>query len=443
MTRTSEVLPAASPLAREPLLDRVRRKHLELTAVAAMSLLYACSYFHRIAVPGTIFDELQHAFSLDAAGVTALASIYLYVYAILQIPVGFLSDRIGGRRMMLAGGVLLTIGGVLFPLAQVPWHLYLARGLIGLGASTMFLAAVEQIDELFASRTFSYLIGPFTVAGLLGGLTGTLPFERAANAFGWRDVLLGVGLFTGVALIATFVCLRRLRPPVPPSGPVSLRPMWGILANRHSWPVLVGGGLTFAIYFIIQGVIGKKLLADHGGFTSAQAAAITFAMMCCALAFVGSSGLIARLTGHRRKPLILLSGSLLLLTAALGLLALSRSSGTLLAITYLLFAVCSGVGPIYVCAIKELNRPDAVALSVSMGNTTSYLVIAILSHIVGVILDAYTSGATVIGDTTVYPIRAYQTIFTLFAGLSLVVFACACLVRETNGHCIAEASRSR
>jgi uncharacterized membrane protein len=62
-----------------------------VTAMAAMVALYFFSFFLRTAIPGTIFDELQSDLKLTASSVTALGSIYLYIYAAMQLLVGLLA----------------------------------------------------------------------------------------------------------------------------------------------------------------------------------------------------------------------------------------------------------------------------------------------------------------------------------------------------------------
>ena len=66
---------------------------LAVAAFATMGSIYFFSYFQRVGVPGTIFNELQSSFAATAAAVTALSSIYLYIYAGAQLIVGMLADR--------------------------------------------------------------------------------------------------------------------------------------------------------------------------------------------------------------------------------------------------------------------------------------------------------------------------------------------------------------
>ena len=84
-------------------------------AFAAMLVIYGLAYFQRTGIPGTIFDELQHDFSLSASAVTALGSVFVYVYAGMQLVAGIAADRYGGRRTLLSGRGIRCAGTAMFP----------------------------------------------------------------------------------------------------------------------------------------------------------------------------------------------------------------------------------------------------------------------------------------------------------------------------------------
>ena len=100
-----------------------------------MLAIYSLAYFQRTGIPGTIFDELQHDFDLSASAVTALGSIFVYVYAAMQLVVGIAADRYGGRRTLLFGSVVMCVGQVMFPCAHSTTTLFASRVLIGFGSA--------------------------------------------------------------------------------------------------------------------------------------------------------------------------------------------------------------------------------------------------------------------------------------------------------------------
>src|SRR5262245_50811462 len=76
------------------------------------ALLFLFAFFHR-AAPGVFAKELMQAFGATGAVVGLLSATYFYAYASLMIPAGVLVDRLGVRRVVAAGGVVMGTGAVL------------------------------------------------------------------------------------------------------------------------------------------------------------------------------------------------------------------------------------------------------------------------------------------------------------------------------------------
>ncbi len=422
---------AAAHRAAEPITPGTVRA----VAFGAMALLYCLAYFQRTGIPGTIFDELQHDFGLSASAVTALGAIFIYVYAGMQLVVGVAADRYGGRRTLLFGSAVMCAGAVLFPCAHSTTLLFASRVLIGFGSSFVYLSIVKEVDTLFAARHFAGLLGLAMLASYVGNIAATLPFERAVHRFGWRDTLLAVAGLSFAVLVMARVVLRRLEPAPAGRGGASLQVVWEVLCNRRSRPLLVCGVINFPVAFVIQGVLGKKFLEDAVGLSSAAAATFVLVMAsACGAAAVGSGPLL-RLTGERRKPVILAATALILLSTVLMLVAvLLAAPGWVFLAGYVLLALSTSGLPASAAVMKEVNRPDAVAVTISVLNTVAYVGVGVLGNAAGAILDAFGGRADVAAARIVYPAAAYATLFACLAALALVsTLVTICWVPETHG----------
>jgi predicted MFS family arabinose efflux permease len=403
-----------------------------------MAVIYCLAYFQRTGIPGTVFDELQHEFGLSASAVTALGSVFIYVYAGMQLVVGMAADRYGGRRTLLFGGAVMCVGAVMFPCSHSITMLFASRVLIGFGSSFVYLSIVKEVDTLFASRHFAGLLGLAMLASYTGAIAATLPFERAVHRFGWRGTLLAVAGMTLAAVAVVWVVLRRL-PQVPVRrGGIPLKLVWDVLRSRRNWPLLVCGGINFPVLFVIQGVLGKKFLQDAVGLSSAQAAAFVLVMATvCGLSAV-CGGPVLRLTRQRRKPVILGATGVILLATVLMLVAvLAAAPGWVFLAGYVLLALSIMGSPATSATMKEVNRPDAVAVTISVLNTAAYLGVGVLGNAAGAILDAFGSRAEAAETRIVYPTAAYATLFACLAGLALVsTLVTVFLIPETHGRAV-------
>jgi MFS family permease len=108
--------------------------------------------------------------------------IYGAGQAFLQVPYGYLSDRIGRKRAINLGLLVFVMGSLVGAVAKTAWLIVLARGLQGSGAFsavTLALIADSTREEVRAQAMgqmgawigitigFSVVIGP-TIAGLFG-----------------------------------------------------------------------------------------------------------------------------------------------------------------------------------------------------------------------------------------------------------------------------------
>ncbi len=410
---------------------------LKIAILVCMNAIYFFAFFHRVAVPGTVFDELQAEFRAPASAIANLGAIYLYIYAGMQLFAGMMSDRLGPLRVLVMGGVVFSVGAVVFPLASSLPLLYASRALIGLGASFIYLGVVKGCDVLFHPRRFPELLGITLFLGYSGGLVGTFPLERAVSAWGWRPPLLAAGVLGALAVAGAGALFRKARP-ADPSGAGLPLVIGAVLRNRHTWPLLIACSVNFGVYFLMQATLGKKFLLDYGHLSSPLAALFTFLMMAVTMCLGLAGGFLARVVGNRRKPLVVTS--VFLTVASVGYLrlamALNLSGGWLLA-GFLLMAATAVGTPSAVSLMKELNRPEAVGTTAGVLNAASYLAVAILVTIAGGMMDHYQGRAVHTGTAVIYPAEAYAAVLTFCLVVGTVALVASFCLRETHGKMVA------
>ncbi len=419
------------------IFQQARQKRFELIMLGGMIALYFLSYFQRVAVPGTVFNELQLDFKASAGAITTLGALFLYIYGFWQVFAGLLADRFGGLRMLLIGGVLMTAGALVFPLAPSLALLYTTRMLLAFGASFMYISMVKELDTLFDRRHFAMLLSALLFFGYAGGLFGTLPLERAVNWFGWRASFLAIGVLTAGVLLVNLWLTKKIRhPPSPPRRAPRLF-IKNIIRNRHSWIIIIPSAINFSIYFLIQTSIGKKMLSDACGANSSQAATIMFCMLLTCMAFTSLSGFFSRLIGNHRKPLIIGGTSLTLGTLIFMIWILSQPANMagLMAIGCILLGVGVSISPLLASTMKEVNPEEAAATSMGFANGLSYLCVAFTTNMAGLVMDTFRTQAVTTAQAIIYPAAAYRVILLGCIVAAALSWGSSFLISETRGQC--------
>ncbi len=401
--------------------------------------LYFFSFFQRVAVPGSIFNDLQTEFAISASDVTRLSAIYLLVYASLQPFAGYMADRFGGIRVVLVSGMLLCIGSILFPLSHGETGLYLSRALVGLGASTMYLCMVKETDHYFGGKNFAPIFGILCLLGYAGGLAGTRPFRMLVENMGWRNSCMTAAIFTCIILICSWILMRKVNRDEAVKKPEHIfKSMGTVFKNRLNYPLLITIPLCFSIYLSIQATIGSKFLEDFCGISPLASSGYTFTMMFFTMSAMLLSGFASKMIGNRRKCFVIFNGvstMIAMLMILTGIIFRLHPSFFLAA--FILSATASGCTPVNASFMRELNPPDKVAVSIGIFNTVVYAMVAVMAQVIGQVLDSFKDMAVNTEKARVYPPSAYITIFSIFLAFSIVAVVASFYSRETHGRNIA------
>lgn len=413
----------------EVILNRRR----ELLLVALMNTIYAFSFFQRVAIPGTIYNELQTAFNLSAVQVSMLGGIYLYIYGGMQMFSGMLVDRFGPVRIILTGGGILAAGSILFPLSSSVTSIYISRAIVGLGASLIYLCVLKELDISFDNRYFTILLSSSLFAGYLGGLLGTAPFESAVRMFGWKISLVCIGIASVIAVALVALMARGHYDTVSSCNTGKIMPaMRSVIRNTPVYWAIFPLTVVFSNYFIMQAIIGKKLFEDIHRISASNAALLVFTMTMVCMVSTMFSGFILKIIGDRRKPFLVTSCVLSVIASCMLLLVLYCGKGWILPCILILGISYAG-NPIFTSVIKELSNPDYAASAAGIANAAAYFMIGVYATAAGVVLDRFSSDTVRTATGLRYPAHAYMVICIGMIIFGILGLVSSLFIRETFG----------
>jgi len=158
---------------------------------------------------GGIADAL-HASAGDLAWVT---NAFMLAFGSCLLAAGALADRIGRRRVFLAGAWLFIAASAALPFAPGMAVFNLLRGLQGLAGAAIFAGGAAALAQAFSgseqTRAFSWLGTAFGIGLVLGPMTAGV----LADAFGWRAIFGLVIVAMALALALAMRAMPETRSP--------------------------------------------------------------------------------------------------------------------------------------------------------------------------------------------------------------------------------------
>ena len=180
-----------------------------MAGIAALAIGYVLSQFYR-SFMAVLTPVLTGELGMTKVELSAASGAWFIAFALMQFAVGVSLDRFGPRR---TASVLLAVGGgagaFLFSIATAPWMVIAAMALIGIGCAPVLMSALFIFARSYSPARFAVLASWTIAFGTAGNVIGASPLANAAEAFGWRPVMIALGLFTVLTALAIYALRAR------------------------------------------------------------------------------------------------------------------------------------------------------------------------------------------------------------------------------------------
>jgi len=136
-------------------------------------------------------------------------SLYAFVYGLLGMLTGRMTDRFGPRPVIVTGGLLLILGYVMLSRATSLWQLYVALpGLCACGMSAAFVPCNATVIRWFA-RLRGRALGITMMGASVGNIITPILAAVMIDAIGWRATYAWMGVIGGGLVVAAGLFVRR------------------------------------------------------------------------------------------------------------------------------------------------------------------------------------------------------------------------------------------
>ena len=158
-------------------------------------------------ITATLSPVLTSEFNLTAGNLGLLAGGYFLGFTAMQIPLGFLLDRHGPRKIVSSLLIIAIVGTTSFALAQNFASLLISRVFIGIGVSACMMGPLTGyriwFEEKYQQRANSWML----MVANIGFVFSTLPVQVLLPIIGWRWIFFGTTFFiiVNIVLILLFI----------------------------------------------------------------------------------------------------------------------------------------------------------------------------------------------------------------------------------------------
>ena len=175
-------------------------------------LVFALGYFISTllrAITATISPELVNEFNLSAVELGLLGGGYFLGFASVQIPLVYMLDMSGTRKIVSYFLSLTIVGLLIFALAQNFLTLLVSRIIIGVGVGACLMGPLTAYRIWYQDETQQRANSWMLMVGAIGMLSSSLPVQFFLPIIGWRNIFLLLAFITLVCIILIIIFIPQ------------------------------------------------------------------------------------------------------------------------------------------------------------------------------------------------------------------------------------------
>ena len=157
---------------------------------------------------GVVMPEMIRTLGFSRAASGTIYNSYLFVYITITPFTGYLTDRLGARRVITVCLLILGLGTFLMGTAENLWKASLFFALTGLGASGIWTPVLTIVQRWFAHHRRGFAMGLVATGYGIGFATMGVVFPWIVARLDWRYAWFFLGVMAFVMVLVSGILLR-------------------------------------------------------------------------------------------------------------------------------------------------------------------------------------------------------------------------------------------
>jgi MFS family permease len=334
---------------------------------------------------------------LSYAQLGTLIGLYMLPGAFFALPGGVIGQRLGERRVVVAGLALMVAGGVLTAGAGGFGAAVAGRLLSGVGAVVMNILLAKMVSDWFAGKELSTAMGIMLTSWPVGLGLAAATLGGLAAGTSWRTAVMATAVVAAVGLVLMLLCRDAPGGAAGPArAPLRGRELGLALGAGFAW-----GAFNASLVAIIA--FGPGLLIARGATLRDAGRVVSLAIWVTMLSVPLGGFLTDKL---KRPTLLIVTGSLVAAGTMLLIPVLAHS-----VLAFCLVGLAIGAPPGGLMALLPRTLPsERLATGFGVFYMVFYVMMALTQPAAGLVRD-------VAGDPAAPIVLAALVMATTVVGL--------------------------
>ncbi len=198
------------------------------------------------------FPVLEAEFQTSASAIQLTLTGTMIGFALGQLVVGPLSDKVGRRIPLIVVTALHVIASVLAAFAPTLELLTVTRVMMGAGAAAGGVVAAAIVRDLFGGRRLVVMLSRLALVSGVAPVVAPLIGSALLTVMPWRGIFVALALYGAVMLLCALAFIPETLPPArrhEKGSTTVLQRYRSVFSDRVFIGVLIIGGMTFSGLF--------------------------------------------------------------------------------------------------------------------------------------------------------------------------------------------------
>ncbi|MEO8127936.1 MAG: MFS transporter [Bryobacteraceae bacterium] len=233
-------------------------------ALAVLVAINVLNFYDRH-IPGALAEPIRREFQLTDTQLGLLGSAFIWVYALIGLPLGRLADTVSRKNLLAAGMVVWSALTAFAAFATSFPLLLLSRLGVAVGEAAAAPTGASMIGDLFPADKRSRALGLFMLGVPIGGALSYFFSSSIAHAFGWRTAMVTAAL-PALILVPALLCLSEPRRGASEVSGRKVAPasVLRILRIPTMWWIIASGALVNFNMYALGSFLPAFLSRVHG-----------------------------------------------------------------------------------------------------------------------------------------------------------------------------------